>query len=171
MRKAVLSALLFAVPLQAFAGPSQSQPVVGVANVTKWSSGGGTCSLAGSCKILNGVAATASSGDRTFNLPVQHYNVTTVQIDYTYNAGTAVTLTCTASLNGGGSYASITSTAISSGTGTVSPYNDSWAPGGASGNILLDYKTARYDNLSCIVAVTGGNSSDTFNVYAVSATE
>ena len=156
------------VLLAALAAPPQ--PVEGVANTVKWNSLGAACSnQAGSCPVLSAVAATASAGSRTFTIPVAHYSVTTIQINFTRTAGTAVTLTCTASLNGGSSYGSITSTAISSGAGTVTPYVDTWTTS-ASGNILLDYATARYDDLQCVVAVTTGGASDTFSVYAVSAT-
>lgn len=154
--------------LAALAAPPQ--PVEGVANVQKWAAAGATCPLTGSCKLLNAVACTASPTNRTFTIPVSHYNVTTIQIDYTWAAAeTDLTLTCTASLNAGASYASITSSNIASGVGTLSPYHDD-EPVSASGNILVDYKTARYDSMKCVVAVTAC-ASGTFNVHAVSATE
>lgn len=135
----------------------------------QWTAAGAVCTTAPSgCKVLSAVAATASSANRTFTIPVAHLKATTVQIDYTHSSGTAVTLTCTASLSGGNSYASVTSTNIQSGTGTVSPYNDSWTTS-VSGGVLLDYTTARYDHLKCTEAVTGGGSGDTVNVYVVSA--
>ena len=124
-----------------------------------------TCALE-QCELLNAVAANAAAASRTFEIDVTGWVKATIQVDYIYTAGTAVTMTCTGSLNQGLSYASLTSTAITAGTGTVTAYVDSFAVAAASANFLLEYDVRTYDKLKCVAAVTGGGAADTITVYA-----
>ena len=135
------------------------------AHAARWTVGNSSCSAA-NCKLLNAVASNAAAASRTFTIDTAGWAKTVLQVNYVYNAGTAVTMTCTASLDGGTTYASITSTSISAGAGTVTAYVDTFAISAASANFLLEYDTRVYDHLKCVAAVTGGGASDTITVYA-----
>jgi hypothetical protein len=117
------------------------------------------------CKMLNAVAANAAAASRTFTIDTEGYVAVALQVDYVYTAGTAVTMTCTKSLNQGTTYASVTSTSVAGGTGTVTAYADSFAVT-ASTNFTLEYDVRNYDKLRCVAAVTGGGAADTITVYA-----
>ena len=124
------------------------------------------CTLV-NCRLLNGVAGNAAAALRTFTINTGTFVKTTLQVDYVWTAGTAVTMTCSGSLNQGASYGRVTSTSVAAGTGTVTPYTDSRAVT-ASENFLLEYDVRTYDRLQCVVAVTGGGADDTITVYASS---
>jgi len=132
----------------------------------RWKVANTDCSgLAVNCRMLNAVAANAAAASRTFTIDTSTFVKMVLQVDYVWTAGTAVTMTCSGSINQGSSYASITSTSIAAGTGTVSPYVDSFAVT-ASANFLLEYDVRIYDRLRCVAAVTGGGANDTITVYA-----
>jgi hypothetical protein len=157
--------LATAIPANA-APPSAVSPVM---SRLKFTSAGATCATStGACKVLDGIALNASSSSRTFTLPVSGYSKLTVQANLTRSAATDLQLICTASLDGGSTYGSITSTSVSGGTGTVSAYHDVITVG-ASGNYLLEYDTRTYDYIKCVVSGTSGGSSDTVTIYAVAA--
>ena len=87
------------------------------------------------------------------------------QVDYTYNAGTALTMTCTASANNAVSYANINTVSISGGTATLSTVT--WTKAVvASTNELISVDTNGYDFLRCVFSVTGGGASDLLDVAA-----
>jgi len=122
------------------------------------------CTLV-NCRLLVAVPSNAAAALRTFTINTGTFVKATIQIDYVWAAGTAVTVACSGSLNQGATYARITSTAVAAGTGTVTPYTDSRAVT-ASENFLLEYDVRTYDRLQCVVAVTGGAAGDTITVYA-----
>lgn len=130
----------------------------------QWKVGNTTC-LTADCRMLNAVASNSAEALRTVTINVADYDTFAFQIDYVWNAGTAVTITCTGSLNQGTSYGSETSTAVSGGTGTVVAYADSFAVT-ASANFLVDYRVRHRDTYQCVFAVTGGGANDTLTVYA-----
>ena len=115
-----------------------------------------------SCKVR---AAEVLDTSASWTMDVVGYSKLTIQIDHTYAAATAITLTCEGSLNGGATYARITATSISGGTGTISAYADSYATGSASSNIILEYGIAGYDKVRCDLGDTAA-TSDVDTVYA-----
>jgi len=139
--------------------------LVSVTAHARWKVANDSCTAV-NCKLLNAVAATAAAASRTVTIATTGRVKATLQVDYVYSAGTAVTATCTGSLNQGTSYASLTSTSVAAGTGTVTPYVDSFAISAASANFLLEYDVRTYDRLKCVFAVTGGGAGDTLTVYA-----
>lgn len=154
MRKIALSAAVFGL-------------LIGLAITAqaRWKVANTACS-AQHCKLLDAVAANAAAASRTFEIDTAGWVKATIQVDYVYSAGTAVTLTCQGSLNQGTSYASITSTSVGAGTGTVTAYVDSFAISAASANFLLEYDVRTLDRLKCVAAVTGGGANDKVTVYA-----
>lgn len=115
--------------------------------------------------LLSAVACNASAANRTLSLSnPDGYGVAILQFDFTYNAATAITLTCNVSLDGGTTYAPLQSCAVSSGvcTSTDASWskavsaNDDWA-------WRIDFLSA--PNVQCTVACTGGGASDTVTVY------
>ena len=148
-------------------------PVSPVMNRAKFAAGDALCTSA-SCKVLNAVAATASSGSRTFTVSTGGFSKTVFQLDYTYSAATDQRLACYGSLNGGASYARIMSTGIVSGSGTLMPYTDICNIGvnqclTGSGNILIEYDSRNYDKMQCVWSATSGGAGDTVNIYAAAA--
>ena len=160
-----LAALVLSLALSA--PPQPTSPTMYRAHFT---AAGAICSTpgtAGSCKVLNEAVANGLAATRTFVLPVAGFSKTTIQVDLTRVAATDVQLTCTASLDGGGHYASITATKITGGTGTVTAYHDVYATT-STGNVLFEYDTRTYDSMQCVVSSTAG-TTDTYPVFAVGA--
>ena len=120
------------------------------------------------CPQLSAVASNAAAALRTFTIDTSTFVKLTLQVNYVWATGTAVTMTCTGSIDQGTTYASLTSTSIAAGTGTVKPYVDSFAVT-ASANFLLEYDVRTLDRLRCVAAVTGGGANDTITVYASAA--
>lgn len=126
-------------------------------------------------KVLDSVALNAADASRTFSLDVSGYSSLSVQVDLTRTAATDLQLTCSVSLNGGVSFGSLTSTSVSSGTGTISVFHDVCTIGAGStcltgtGNIVLDYDVRKYDAFKCVVSGTSGGANDIVNVYVVAA--
>jgi len=158
-------ALILAVSLPVNAAPPL--PVSPVMSRLKFAAGDTLCTSS-SCKVLNAVAANAAEGSRTFTLSVTGYSKATIQLDFVWAAATDHRLACSGSVNGGGSYARITSTAITAGVGTISLYQDVRAVG-ASENILLEYDVRTYDKIRCVWSTTGGGASDNITAYAEAA--
>jgi hypothetical protein len=120
-------------------------------------------------RTLNGVAANAAAGSRTFECAVGGYSKLSLWVDVVeVGAITAIVVTCSASPNGGTTYAQLTSTSVSGGTGTVVAYSDSYATT-ASATVLFEYDVRTYDYFKCTVDVTGGGASDTITAYATAA--
>jgi hypothetical protein len=128
----------------------------------------GGCTTTARCKLLNAVAMNAAVGARTFTLNTEGLAKVEIQINFVRSAATAVILTCTASLDGGVTYASITSTSVSSGVGTATAYYDSFAVSGST-NFTLEYDVRTRDRLKCVVSATSGGARDNATVYAIGA--
>lgn len=123
--------------------------------------------------LLEAVALNGAAATRTVTLSLADLNhanrgfeKVVVVIDYTYGAATAVTVTPTLSIDGGTTYGSETSTSISSGTGTVSVYSDSYTTGAANALLRLSYDVAGCTHLKLVIAGTGANGSDLVDVQA-----
>jgi hypothetical protein len=156
---AILALLLLASP---------PLPVAPAMSKIQFTAAGAVCTVAAaSCKVLNEAVANGLAATRTFVLPVAGFSKVSIQVDLTRVAATDVQLTCTASLDGGGHYASITATKITGGTGTVTAYHDSYATT-STGNVLFEYDTRTYGSMQCVVGSTAG-TTDTYTVFAVAA--
>lgn len=123
--------------------------------------------------LLSGVACNASAGARTFTLSPAGagfgYGMGIFQVDFTYNAATAVALACEASINNQTSWATLQSCSVSSGTCTSS--DASWSKATSASDTWLwrvDFLGA--PDVKCTVSCTGGGASDTFTVYGRLAT-
>lgn len=121
----------------------------------------------GSAYLLNGVAATASSGARTATFTVGGYSRLTISFSIVRVAATAITMTCSASTDHGAIFNVIADQTISSGTGTLVAHTWSYAVS-ASGGVIIDIGTGSYDSVSCTFGATGGGSSDLLTVSAIS---
>lgn len=117
------------------------------------------------CKVKS--AATLKTVS-SWTMETAGYSKLSLQIDHTWAAASAITVVCEGSLNGGTTYARIVSTAILAGTGTLSAYTDSYATGGASTNILIEYGIQGYDHVRCDLNDTAA-TIDTVNVWAVAS--
>jgi hypothetical protein len=114
------------------------------------------------CKVRNAEILDTST---SWTMDVAGYSKLTLQIDHTFAAATAITVTCEGSINGGTTYGRLTSTSVSSGTGTVSAYTDSYATGSASSKIILEYGIAGYDHVRCDLGDTAA-TTDLDTIYA-----
>lgn len=99
-------------------------------------------------------------------LEVRGYRFLTLEVDYVYDAGTAVTMTCTESSTSDGTYRTIQvltysgSTAVS----TTKTWSKTVA---ASAQWPWTIRTNGYGWLKCTLTVTGGNSSDKLTLTGV----
>lgn len=114
------------------------------------------------CKVKSAEILDTSA---SWTMDVAGYAKLTIQIDHTYVAATHIFLTCEGSLNGGTTYARLTSTSVLAGAGTVSAYTDDYATGSASSNVIFEYGIAGYDNVRCDFSDTAA-TTDTDTVYA-----
>lgn len=117
---------------------------------------------------MNDVAANAAAASQTFVLDVAGAGVSTVSVilDITeVGAITAATLTCSVSPNGGATYGQLTSTTVAAGVGTVVAYSDSYAITATGVVGPIDFDVARYDKFKCLVGITGGGATDTYDVH------
>jgi hypothetical protein len=89
-----------------------------------------------------------------------------VVIDYTYSAATTVTVTPTCSVDGGSTYASETSTAISAGAGTVSVYSDTYTTGAANAVLRLVYDVSGCTNYKLVFDGASAGAGDLVDVQA-----
>jgi hypothetical protein len=161
-----LSALTLVAVISA-SSIAAAQPVAPLQQRQRFGSDGMACrTQAASCKLLDGVALNAVAASRTFTLATVGFGKVTVQANLTRTAATDLRLTCTASLDEGASYGSVTSTSIAAGTGTVSAYVDVFAVSG-SANVLLEYDVRTYDKLRCVVSGTSGGANDLITIYAI----
>jgi hypothetical protein len=119
-------------------------------------------------KALDAVAASAAAAARTIELTVRGQARLVLKVDFTRSAGTAVVLTPTYSLDDGTTYASITSTTISSGAGALDVYTDTRTTS-SSGIFGVAYDVRGYDKFKVLFAVTGGGAGDLLTVYATGA--
>jgi hypothetical protein len=175
IRLASLVSILF-LSYTAFAqmGPPTSSP--GMYRV-KYSGSTGVvkCADNGNCAVLSGVALNSSAAARTMLFNVRGYSILGVQVNDTVSAATSLVLTCSSSRDNGATYASITSTNVSSGAGTLSVYTDNCAIGISStcltgtGNIDVTYDVRTYDWIKCVVSGTSGGSSDLITTKAIAA--
>lgn len=145
-------------------------PIADTMRTVKFAASGAICTTntTAPCKILNAVAANANASLRTFVLPVAGYSKATIQVNLTRSAATDIQLACTASLDGGATYATITSTSILAGVGTMTAYHDVYATT-STGNVLFEYDTRTYDSMTCVWSSTSGGSNDKATVYAGAA--
>ncbi len=128
--------------------------------------------------LLEAVALTAAAGSRTITRQLASadgggdglgdgWAQIKITIDYTYSAATAVTVTPSCSLDGGNTYGRETSTSISSGTGTISLYTDSYTTGGASAVLNLAYDVSGCTHVKLVFAGTGSPAAgDLIDVQA-----
>jgi hypothetical protein len=137
----------------------------------KYSGKAGTafCADAGACKVLDAVAGNAGAAAHTFILKTNGFSVLSVQVDFTRNAGTALVLTCTGSLNDGNSYGSIASSNIVAGGAADNAFIETWTTSTTGNYIFGGYDVSRYDYVTCVLAVTSGGASDATTVYAVAS--
>ena len=144
-------------------------PVAPAMSKIQLTSAGAVCTgAAASCKVLNGVAATAQASDRTFVLPVAGFSKVSIQVNLTRVAAVDIQLACSASLDGGAHYAPITSTVIATGVGTMTAYHDVYATA-TTGSGLFEYDSRTYDHMSCVWSSTTGGGTDLATVYAIAA--
>jgi hypothetical protein len=121
-------------------------------------------------RVLAQVAATAAVGSRTFTLDVRTFSKLSILVDLNgYVSGTAITLTCSWSLDRGTTFTRVMSTAVASGAGTLSKYIDTYAGITGVDQAGFEYDVRTYDSFRCIVAITGGAAGDIFDVYATAA--
>ena len=116
-------------------------------------------------KVLSAVAASASATDRTFTLDVRTFSHLSVVVDFTKHTGTALVLTCSASLDLGTTYAQLTTTSTSSGAVTVSKRVDTLAVAGSDKG-SFEYELGAWDYFKCLVDITGGDATDFIDAYA-----
>lgn len=114
---------------------------------------------------LDAVAATASEANRTFTIDCSDETSIDVAIDYTYSAGTSISLTPTGDI-GDGTYRNITSRAISAGAGTLSLFADTIEPAASSLGFTATYDVSRAKNFKLVVAVANGDGSDLITAKA-----
>jgi hypothetical protein len=164
LRPVLVALLLLGLANQASA---QTTPVAPQMRRFKFDATGLAACASDSCKLLNAVAANANASLRTVKLKVDGLAKVTLQVNFVRVAGTNVTSTCTASLDGGKTYASLSSSAITAGASTVSPLVDTWTTS-ATGNIVFEYDTRSYDYLKCVLASASG-TTDTLTAFAVGA--
>lgn len=120
-------------------------------------------------RVLSGVAASASAALRTAEANVSGFSKLSEWVEVTEGGTiTAVVSTCSASPNNGTTYGQINSTSVSAGAGTVTAYADTYALT-TSGVVLFEYDVRTYDKFKCVISITGGGASDTFNVYETAA--
>lgn len=117
-------------------------------------------------KLLAGVALNATAGTRTVTLDVSGLSSLIWQVDLTRSAVTSLTMTCTASLNAGSSYANENSVAIAAGTATLTTLT--WTKTlSASQNELIKLDVSVYDKISCLFGGASAGGSDLVDVYAI----
>lgn len=116
-----------------------------------------------SAAALNGAAAT-----RTATIDLQKkYTRITVSTAYTYSAATSVTITPTTSIDGGTTYDSYTSEAITSGAAALSAYTETLT-GTASFTIKRTYDVEGCDKLKLVYSAGGSpGAGDLITVKAV----
>ncbi len=161
MARALIIAALVLAPVAASAYADKTSQ-------RRYTTDGAICQVgsASACKVLSAKALNGAAATLTFTMDVEGYSQLNIQVDHTFSAATAFTVTCSGSLNGGSTYARMTATSISGGTGTVSKYLDSYATGSASTNIILEYRVHGYDKVQCVLDDTGADGSDLVTVYA-----
>ena len=164
-------AVALAVALPAVAQSTSPAPKVVKFGKPKGTSTTDYYAVTASNVAMDDVASNAAAASRTFVLDVAPKGVSTatVWIDVT-EAGTitAVVLTCSGSPNAGTTYGQKTSTSVAAGVGTVVVYADSYALT-ASGVLMLEYDVRKFDKFKCLVDITGGGATDTFDVHATGA--
>jgi hypothetical protein len=124
--------------------------------------------------LLEGVALNATAALRTITVPIaqakaatgEGYEKLVVVVDFTYNAATTVVLTPTCSIDGGSTYASETSTAITAGAGSVSIYADTYTTGAASAVFRVVYDVAGCTHYKIVFSGASAGASDLVDVQA-----
>jgi hypothetical protein len=167
---ASILAFIAAFVLLAFVIDAHAAPPIARAPGTstlRFTAAGATCS-SNSCKVLSAVALNATAATRTVTLPVAGYSRLTMQIELTRVAATDVQVTCTGSINGGGTYALVTSGTTSSGTGTLSAYHDVFATT-TSQNFMTQYDVRGLDKIACVLSGTAAGGTDLVDVYALAS--
>jgi hypothetical protein len=162
--------ILLSLVMLVFAATAQAAPPIGRAPGTstlRFTAAGATCA-SNSCKVLSAVALNATASTRTVTLPVAGYSRLTLQVELTRVAATDVQVTCTGSINGGGTYAQETSVTISAGTGTLAAYHDVFATT-TSQNFLTKYDVRGIDKIACVLSGTSAGATDLIDVYALAS--
>lgn len=117
--------------------------------------------------LASSVACNASSGTRTFTLSTGRpagFGLMALQLNFTYNAATAVSMTCEGSLDGGTSWAKAQICTVSGSTCTLTQATWSHATS-ASENWMMRVDFLGAPDVRCTVACTGGGASDTWTIY------
>lgn len=161
----LLSAVLaFGLAASSFAADATMSPAASQRRV-RFGSTGVECGQS-SCKVLTAVALNDSTAaHRTFKLLTPGLSRVTIQVDLTRSSSTDLQLACTGSLNSAASYGTITSTAVTAGTGTVTDYHDVNA-GTSTRSELFTYDVM-FDALKCILSGSSAGPGDLVTVYAV----
>ncbi len=98
---------------------------------------------------------------------VYGYRFITFELDYVYDAGTAVTMTCSESDASGGTYRPIQALVMSSFTATSDTLTWSQAIAAANESWVWTVALHGYKFIKCTWTVTGATASDTLTVGAV----
>lgn len=119
-------------------------------------------------KIIDAVACNGSSTVRRFTLTSGSgagYGLLDLQVEFTRVAATAVALSCTTSINGQATWATLQSCSVA--TGVCTSTDASWSKdvSGGSANWVwrLDFLGA--SDVRCTFSCTAGGGSDLFTVY------
>lgn len=123
--------------------------------------------------LLNNVAANAAAGSRTVTIETAGYVHVTWQVNLTRATATAITVTCTASEDGGATYANIPGMNTDGTTGTLKPFTWRYIGADPSGALvgndstIIKMDVSDYDWIACIFSATGGGGSDLLRVSAM----
>ena len=142
-----------------------STPALADVRVKRFHTAGVTCPSTvtpANCRVQNASVLDTSA---SFTMDVFGFDKLNLQINHTFVAATAISVICEGSLDGGATWARITSTAIAAGTGTVSRYIDNYPTGSASTNILLEYGVQGYTYARCDLGDTAA-TTDTVIIFA-----
>jgi hypothetical protein len=159
--RTILAVLLFSSQALAWAPAAQVQRITNDASANKYD-------------LLAAVALNASAATRTITVPVAQARLSTgdgysrliVGVDFTYAAATTVTLTPTCSLDGGTTYFSVTSTAITAGAGAVSLYVDTYTTSAASAKFSVGYDVGACTHFKIVFGGASAGAGDLVDIQA-----
>ena len=115
--------------------------------------------------LIDNIAADDTAANRTFNLDTDGWASLAVYVDFTRSAGTAVTLTCSATDDEGTTDFPIQECTFSSGTCTLDDivYSKTTSVSDTF-HFLVD--TLGAEEIECVFAVASGGSSDFITIDA-----
>lgn len=119
-------------------------------------------------QVMNDVACNASEATRTWTSNAddgQGYAVGIFQLNFTYNAATALTATCSVSMDGQTTWAQLNGCDDTT-DGVCTLQDASWTKGvTANENIPFRVDFLGYPDIKCVITCTGGGASDTFDLF------